>query len=105
MSGRRKNHILMRRILILASAISLLACVGSVVLTFRGYVFLGQFVDPAMGPGTQNVDTPEAPFWTVWWTNQPLLIVTILTLVPPVFATRAIREEIRLGRLRRKRCP
>ena len=95
----------MRRIFILTSALSLLACLASIVLTFRGYVFLGQFIDPSMGNGIRNIDAPEPSYWTIWWTNQPLPVVAILTLLPPIFATRAIHEEIKLRRTRRNLCP
>jgi hypothetical protein len=95
----------MRRIFILASALSLLACLASVLLTFRGYIFLGQFIDPSIGSGLRPVDAPEPSYWTTWWMNQPLLMVTVLTLLPPIFATRALREEIRLRRIHRKLCP
>jgi hypothetical protein len=94
-----------RRVFLLAAALSLLVCITTRVLAFRGYFFLGQFIDTSMGNGIRDIDAPEPWYWTTWWTNQPVLIVTILTLLPPIFAIRAVHEEIKLYRIRRDFCP
>jgi hypothetical protein len=86
------------------AGVSLLLCVTSGVLAFRGYFFLGQFVDPSMGNGIRDIDAPEPWFMTTWWADIPTLVVTILTVLPPIFATRAIQEGIRLHRIRRNVC-
>ena len=80
-----------RKLFAYFAAFSLLLCAATALLQVRGYTFLGDSLG-VWHFGVTGVLWPHFYDWTMRWTFIPLFAITIVTLLPPIFATRTLSE-------------
>ena len=85
------------------AAFSLVLCGITTVLQLRGYFFLGDSLGIWRFEPT-GIISPDGSDRAMPWTFTPLFAITILSLLPPIFATRTLAEFAKERRLRRGSC-